>query len=136
MIHRNCHPLPPHRRAAVFACILLISGYYFTGTYTKGTVDTMNNTIILIVLAVVVLIVAVAFIVMSVQKSDAAAKKSKASTDYARANEFTSSDIRSKKIKCRRCGSDAFGVLGTGNIYRCRTCGDKTEGPTVAPRNV
>lgn len=96
----------------------------------------MNTTIILIVLAVIVLLAAVAFIILTVQRSGAGYKGLNTAMDYARANEFTSSDIRSKKIKCRRCGDDAFGVLGTGNIYRCRTCGDKTEGPLVEPGTV
>ena len=91
----------------------------------------MDYTIVLIVLAVIVLIVAVVFIVLSVRKSDASSKTSSAKRNYVRATEFTSSDIRSKKVKCRRCGGEAFGVLGTTNIYRCRTCGDKTEGPEV-----
>lgn len=94
----------------------------------------MSDTIILIVLAVIVLIVAVAFIVMSVRKSDASLATVNGAREYARANEYTSSDIRSKKIKCHRCGGEAFGVLGTGNIYRCRSCGAKTQGPRVEPR--
>lgn len=94
----------------------------------------MSNTIILIVLAVIVLIAAVAFIILSVRKSDPNYKTSKNPTGHEISSEFTSTDIRSKKVKCRRCGGDAFGVLGTGNIYRCRSCGDKTEGPRVKPR--
>lgn len=95
----------------------------------------MNNTLILLVLVVVVLIAAVIFIVASVRKSDATHKARKQSREYTRSNEYTSIDIRSKKVKCHRCGGEAFGVLGTGNIYRCRSCGAKTEGPTVEPRN-
>lgn len=121
--------------AAVFTCVLLISRYYFSGRHTNGSIDSMSNTIILIVLAVIVLIIAVVFIFLSVKSSDASHAKSQNSREYARVNEYTSIDIRSKKIKCHRCRGEAFGVLGTGNIYRCRSCGAKTEGPTVEPRN-
>ena len=120
--------------AAVFTCVLLVSRYYSSGTPIKGTTDHMSNTSILIVLAVVVLLIAVAFIILSVKKSDAHHEKSQKSREYARSNEYTSSDIRSKKVKCHRCSGEAFGVLGTGNIYRCRSCGAKTKGPTVEPR--
>ena len=63
--------MPHHNGAAIFACVLLTSRYYFSGKFKQGSFETMSNTIILIVLAVIVLIVAVAFIILSVQKSDA-----------------------------------------------------------------
>lgn len=36
-------------------------------------------------------------------------------------------DIRSKWIECHRCRGRAFGVFGTTDTYRCRSCGDKTR---------
>ena len=84
----------------------------------------MNNQIIFVVLAVVVLVVTIAFVYLSVRKSTS--DRSQSMKDGRSSGSAVSSDFRSKKIKCARCGGNAYGVLGTENTYRCSACGYKS----------
>ena len=84
----------------------------------------MSNTIILVLLAVVALVV---IVFLSARKPGAKIDFWKQSTKGDSTDELSSSDFRSKKIKCQRCGAPAYGVLGTENIYRYQSCGFKTK---------
>ena len=90
----------------------------------------MSNTVVMIMLAVVVLIAAVAFIVLSVRKPDTTTRSWNQVLEGNPEEKQSSEDIRSKKIKCQRCGSAAFGILGTEDIYRCQSCGFKSKAPS------
>ena len=86
----------------------------------------MSGTTLMILLAVVILIVLAAFVILTIRMPSAGTTSLKKILDNKLKEKKTTSDFRSKKIKCIRCGADAYGMLGTKNIYRCQSCGFKT----------
>ncbi len=90
----------------------------------------MSYAIILNILIVVVFIVAIAFIIMSVRKqrtNTRIAFNCDAGTQDGTTIVFGSNDIRSRTIRCFRCGKRAYGILGTKDVYRCQSCGYNTR---------
>ncbi len=98
----------------------------------------MSYAIIFNILIVIVFIVAIAFIIMSVRKprTTGITFNGGAGTQDGTTNVFASNDIRSRTIKCFRCGKRAYGILGTKDVYRCQSCGyntrkENTSAPTT-----
>ena len=89
----------------------------------------MTSTSVLIILAIVVFLITVAFVILTVRNPKGKIELSGNGNGLFVASEHSADDIRSKTTKCHRCGHKAFGVLGTENIYRCQTCGSRTQGP-------
>ena len=99
----------------------------------------MSYAIILNILIVIVFIVAIAFIIMSVRKQRSSTRiafNGNAGSQDGTSAVFGSNDIRSRTIKCFRCGKRAYGILGTKDVYRCQSCGyntrkENTSAPTT-----
>jgi len=102
----------------------------------------MNISTILNILIVVVSVVAIAFIYLAGRRKHRSRLVfGSASNDGSQSTEVTiNNDIRSRTIKCNRCGRRAYGILGTSDVYRCQSCGHNTrkesESGAYSERNV
>lgn len=84
----------------------------------------MNKTEIMFILALVSLVVIVAAIVLTVWRPNLLSRNPR--KDSASAVK-PAVDFRSQWVECHRCGGRAFGVFGTTDVYRCRSCGYRTH---------
>ena len=82
-----------------------------------------------VVLAVVVIILIITFRLLVVKKPGKVTGTVKYANEQEQPNREPAKNARNWKTKCKRCGGLSFGIFGTKNMYRCRACGDKTEGP-------
>lgn len=84
----------------------------------------MSTLEIMFVLMMVSLLVILAAIILTVWKPNLLSSKPR--KDSAAPVKHTV-DFRSQWVECHRCGGRAFGVFGTTDVYRCRSCGYRTH---------
>jgi len=92
------------------------------------------NLILVVVIGAVVL-----SIVKAVRQVKSDVDRRLRGVDPAKRNEFAeklAGQIRSRDIKCTRCGKQSYALLGTGNQYKCHTCNFEFEGPSHFPDQI